>query len=332
MTAGKGRLAMEGVSDAKEFPRRGLIYGALLLVLLIFPFKAGPYWTDVATFFGIYVLLGLSLNIIVGEVGLFNMGHAAFYALGAYTTAILNTVCGIPTIWLLPVSGIVAGGFGYILTRPIIHLRGDYLLIVTIGLNEILRITLINDPWGLTGGPNGVLGIKRMRLGSLVISRPIHFYFFVLIISILAIFALLRLQRSRIGRAWNYIREDEVAAEAMGIDVRSMKLLAFVLGAGLAGIAGSIYATKMMIISPESFTFWESVVLFTIVILGGMGSIPGVIVGSAVMMILPELLRNFMQYRMLFFGAAMVVMMVFRPQGLWPSKRWQLEMGQETEE
>ena len=177
-----------------------------------------------------------------------------------------------------------------------------------------------------------MLGIKRMRLGSLVINRPIHFYFLVLIVTTLVVVVLLRLQRSRIGRAWNYIREDEVAAEAMGIDVRSMKLLAFVLGAALAGIAGSIYATKMMIISPESFTFWESIVLFTIVILGGMGSIPGVIVGSAVMMVLPELLRDFMQYRMLFFGAAMVVMMVFRPQGLWPSKRWQLEMGRETEE
>ena len=250
--------------------------------------------------------------------------------LGAYTTAILNTVCGIPTIWLLPVSGIVAGGFGYISPGPS-FIAGRLSSHSHHRVERNLTHYLINV-LGPYGGPNGVLGIKRMRLGSLVISRPIHFYFFVLIISILAIFVLLRLQRSRIGRAWNYIREDEVAAEAMGIDVRSMKLLAFVLGAGLAGIAGSIYATKMMIISPESFTFWESVVLFTIVILGGMGSIPGVIVGSAVMMILPELLRNFMQYRMLFFGAAMVVMMVFRPQGLWPSKRWQLEMGRETEE
>lgn len=306
-----------------------LIYAVLLAVLVVFPFRAGAYWTDVMVFFGIYVILGLSLNIIVGEVGLFNMGHAAFYAVGAYTTAILNTVWGIPTLWLLPVSGIAAALVGYVLARPIIHLRGDYLLIVTLGLNEIIRITLINDPWGLTGGPNGILGISRIRIGDIVINQPINFYFLILGMIVLIVVCLLRLQRSRIGRAWNYVREDEVAAQAMGIDVRAMKLLAFVLGAGLAGTAGCVYATKMIIISPESFTFWESVVLFAIVVLGGMGSIPGVIVGSAAMMILPELLRDFMQYRMLFFGALMVFMMVFRPQGLWPSRRWQLGLQEE---
>lgn len=299
---------------------------ALGAVALVFPFIANSYWVDVANFFGIYVLLGLSLNIIVGEVGLFNLGHAAFYAVGAYSTAILNTKFGIPVLALLPVAAVLAGAAGYLLARPIIHLRGDYLCIATIGLGEIVRIALVNDPGGLTGGPNGLIGVGRPSLGGLTLFFPHQYYFFIWGIVVVVIWALLRLQRSRVGRAWNFVREDEVAAEAMGIDTRGAKLLAFVLGAGLAGVAGNLYASKMTVIAPESFNFWESVVLFCIVVLGGVGSIPGVVVGSLGMVVLPELLRNFMQYRMLFFGAAMVIMMVFRPEGLWPSRRWRLEI------
>jgi len=284
------------------------------------------YWIDVFFFFGIYALLGLSLNIVLGEVGLFDLGHMGFMAIDAYTTAILNTHFGIPIIFLMPVSALAAAGFAWLVCSPIIHLRGDYLCIVTIGMGEIVRLTLINNPFGITGGPNGVFGIDFLSFGGpLVIDSSIESYFVIWIVVGLTILALINLQRSRIGRAWNCIREDEIAAESTGIDVRYYKLLAFVLGAGLAGIAGNIYASKLMIVSPESFSFIESCMLFCIVLIGGMGSIPGIIIGSAAVSLFPEIFRAFARYRMLIFGAAMVIMMVFRPGGIWPRKRGSVE-------
>jgi len=294
----------------------------VILLLALFPFKMNNYWIDVFFFFGIYVLLGLSLNIVLGEVGLFDLGHMGFMSIGAYTTAILNTTFGIPIIILLPVSAIAAGAFAWLVCSPIIHLRGDYLCIVTIGMGEIVRLVLINNPFGITGGPNGVFGIDFISFGGpLIVDSSIEYYFVIWIIVGLSIIGLVNLQRSRIGRAWNCIREDEVAAEATGIDVRYYKLLAFVLGAGLAGVAGNIYASKLMIVSPESFVFMESCMLFCIVLIGGMGSIPGVLIGAAVISLFPEIFRTFAQYRMLIFGAAMVAMMIFRPGGIWPRKR-----------
>ena len=245
-----------------------------------------------------------------------------FMAIGAYTTAILNTTFGIPIIVLLPISAIAAGAFAWLVCSPIIHLRGDYLCIVTIGMGEIVRLTLNNNPFGITGGPNGVFGIDFPSLGNIfVVDNSTKFYYYIWIIVGLTIIGLVNLQRSRIGRAWNCIREDEIAAEATGIDVRHYKLLAFVLGAGLAGVAGNIYASKLMMVSPESFNFMESCLLFCIVLIGGMGSIPGVLIGAAAISLFPEFFRTFAQYRMLIFGAAMVAMMVFRPGGIWPRKR-----------
>jgi len=297
-----------------------IIIVAILFIIL--PFIINAYWVDVLFFFGVYALLGLSLNIVLGEVGLFDLGHMGFMAIGAYTTAILNTTFGIPIIILLPVSAIAAGTFAWLVCSPIIHLRGDYLCIVTIGMGEIVRLTLNNNPFGITGGPNGVFGIDFPSLGSIfVVDNSTKFYYYIWIIVGLTIIGLVNLQRSRIGRAWNCIREDEVAAESTGIDVRYYKLLAFVLGAGLAGVAGNIYATKLMIVSPESFSFMESCMLFCIVLIGGMGSIPGVLIGAAAISLFPEMFRTFAQYRMLIFGTAMVVMMVFRPGGIWPRKR-----------
>jgi len=307
----------------------GLKQSTLFIVLgvfFIYPFIVNNYYIDVAFFFGIYALLGLSLNIVLGEVGLFDLGHAGFYAIGAYTTAILNTKFGIPILVLLPVSALAAGFFAYIVCSPIIHLRGDYLCIVTIGIGEIVRIALINNPFDLTGGPNGVFGIDFPSLGSLfVIDSSIKYYFLIWIVVALSIFGLIRLQKSRIGRAWNCIREDEVAAGANGIDVRYYKLLAFVLGAALAGVAGNLYASKLMCVSPESFTFWESCLMFCIVLIGGMGSIPGVIIGAAFISLFPEIFRPFAMYRMLVFGTVMILMMMFRPGGVWPRKRGGLE-------
>ncbi|TET07740.1 MAG: branched-chain amino acid ABC transporter permease [Candidatus Atribacteria bacterium] len=292
------------------------------ILFIILPFIINAYWVDVLFFFGVYALLGLSLNIVLGEVGLFDLGHMGFMAIGAYTTAILNTTFGIPIIVLLPVSAIAAGAFAWLVCSPIIHLRGDYLCIVTIGMGEIVRLTLNNNPFGITGGPNGVFGIDFPSLGNIfVVDNSTKFYYYIWIIVGLTIIGLVNLQRSRIGRAWNCIREDEIAAEATGIDVRYYKLLAFVLGAGLAGVAGNIYATKLMMVSPESFNFMESCMLFCIVLIGGMGSIPGVLIGAAVISLFPEFFRTFALYRMLIFGAAMVAMMVFRPGGIWPRKR-----------
>jgi branched-chain amino acid transport system permease protein len=298
------------------------IIGIIAALFCIYPFFANDYLLDVMFFFGIYTILGLSLNIVLGEVGLFDLGHASFYAIGAYTTAILNTSFGIPILVLLPFSALSAALFAYVVVSPIIHLRGDYLCIVTIGMGEIVRLALINNPFSLTGGSNGVVGIDNPSLGSfIVIDTSFEFYWLTWIVVALSIFGLVRLQNSRIGRAWNCIREDEIAAEASGIDVRLYKLLAFVLGAGLAGVAGNIYASKMMVVSPHSFTFMESALLFCIVLIGGMGSIPGVVIGAAAISLFPEVFRGFALYRMLIFGAAMAIMMIFRPGGIWPRKR-----------
>lgn len=299
----------------------------IILVFLFFPIIIkSNYIIDVLFFFGIYTLLGLSLNIVLGEVGLFDLGHMGFAAIGAYTTAILNTSFGIPTLLLLPVSAIAAGIFAYLVCSPIIHLRGDYLCIVTIGMGEIIRLTLINNPFGITGGPNGVFGICFPSIGNfLVVNNCYKFYYYIWIIVGLTVIALIRLQESRIGRAWNCIREDIIAAEAAGIDVRYYKLLAFVIGAALAGVAGSVYATKLMIVSPDSFTFMESCLLFCIVLIGGMGSIPGVFIGAAAISLFPEVFQAFAQYRMLIFGAVMVLMMMFRPGGVWPRQRGKLQ-------
>ncbi|HOI06311.1 MAG TPA: branched-chain amino acid ABC transporter permease [Deltaproteobacteria bacterium] len=312
-------LSPEKKSFLKSQP---LVVSVFVAAFIVYPFLVSDYFIDIAFFFGIYALLGLSLNIVLGEVGLFDLGHAGFYAIGAYTTAILNTKFGIPILVLIPISALAAALFAYIVFSPVIHLQGDYLLIVTLGMGEIIRQALINNPFDLTGGPNGVFGIDFPKIGEyFVCDSSIEYYFLIWAIVGLSIVGLKSLQNSRIGRAWNYIREDEVAANANGIDSRSYKLLAFVLGAGLAGIAGNVYACKLMVVSPESFTFWESCLMFCIVLIGGMGSIPGVLIGAAFISLFPEIFRPFAMYRMLIFGSAMILMMMFRPGGAWPRKR-----------
>ncbi len=284
------------------------------------PLFLNAYQVDVLNSIGLYGLLALGLNLILGEAGLFNMGHAAFYAVGAYTAAILNTRYQIPILWTLPLSGLTAGLFALAVARPVVHLRGDYLLIVTIGVGEIVRIALVNDIFGMTGGANGIFGISRPQLFGIVIRRPQEFFYLIWGCVALTIFLFLRLKQSRFGRALNYLREDEVAAEGSGINTAYYKLAAFGLGAAWAGMAGTLFAAKMTIISPESFNFWESVVLFMIVILGGAGNIIGVLLAAFLVVGLPELFREFASARMLVFGLVMVVMMVFRPQGLLPAR------------
>ena len=297
-----------------------LLAGALFALLLCAPLALDRYWVDVLNSIGLYAILGLSLNIILGYAGMFHMGHAAFYAIGAYTTAILNTSYGVPVLWTLPLSGLAAALFALLVARPIIHLRGDYLLIVTIGMVEIVRIALINDVFGITGGANGIFGIDRPQLFGFKIRQPQHFFYLIWLFAGLTILLFSLLENSRFGRALNYLREDEVAAEGSGINTAAYKLAAFVLGAGWAGMAGTIFAAKMTIISPESFSFWESVVLFMIVILGGAGNIAGVILGAFLVVGLPEIFRDFASARMLFYGLAMMFMMIYRTQGILPPR------------
>jgi branched-chain amino acid transport system permease protein len=314
-------LAQDGNGGKRRVDRRALTIGAVA-ILVIFPLLPfiDNYWIDVGFYCGIYALLGLSLNIVLGEVGLFDLGHTGFYAIGAYATAILNTQLHLPILLLLPISALAAGLFAWIVTAPVIHLKGDYLCIVTIGIGEIVRLTMINNPLGLTGGPNGINGIDTPVLIVPIISSR-QFYYLIWGLIALITFALIRLQRSRVGRAWNYIREDETAAEALGVDVRHYKLAAFVIGAAIAGVAGNIYASKQMSVSPESFTFMESSLLFCIVLLGGLGSIPGTMLGAIAITIFPEIFRPFAKYRLMFFGLALLFMMIFKPAGILPRVR-----------
>ena len=307
--------------------RKTLAYAAIVLAMLALPKFLSAYSINVLNDVGLYAVLALSLNIILGHAGLFNMGHAAFYAMGAYATAILNTRYGIPILWLMAPSGLVAGLFAFIVVRPIIHLRGDYLLIVTIGIVEIVNIAIVNNVFGLTGGANGIYGISRPELFGYTLSKPHQLYYLIWAFVGLTVILFHLLENSRFGRALNYIKQDALAAQGTGINASHYKVAAFVLGAFWAGMAGTLYATKMTLISPESFTFWESVLLFAIVILAGSGSIKGVLLGSFLLIALLELFRDFGSARMLVFGAAMMVMMIFRPQGLLPPKPQKYTVG-----
>ena len=304
--------------------RKHVFLGLLVLILAVLPAAINNYYIDVLTLAGIYVVLALGLNIVVGMAGLLDLGYVSFYAIGAYTYALLSTRLDVSFWVALPLGGLSAALFGVALGFITLRLRGDYLAIVTLGFIQIVNLILKN--WdSVTNGPNGILGIGRPAIGGFVFSRPVHFYYLILAIAMLAVFSVDRLNRSRIGRAWIAIREDEIAAGAMGVDTTRMKVLAFALGAAWAGVAGVFFAGKFAFVSPESFTFLESVIVLSMVVLGGMGSIPGVIIGALIIIILPELLREFSNYRMLIFGLALTGMMIFRPQGLIGNPRRLLE-------
>ncbi|RME32933.1 MAG: branched-chain amino acid ABC transporter permease, partial [Thermoflexia bacterium] len=239
---------------------------------------------------------------------------------------------GVPLVLTWPISVLVAALFGYLISRPIIHLRGDYLCVVTIAFGEVVRLALVNNIFGITGGANGLSGIDRPVLFGLTLRTPLQHYYLTLFFLVLTLFAVRRLENSRLGRAWVCIREDETAAEAMGIDTVRAKLLAFVVGSGWAGLAGALYVARVPVVSPELARFIESVVMFCIVVLGGTGSIPGVFVGTLGMVTLPEILRPLQTWRDAWMGVAMVAMMIARPEGLWPSRRVRMEIRGEEEE
>ncbi len=311
--------------------------------LMIWPFMVSRGAVDLATLALIYVMLGLGLNIVVGLAGLLDLGYVGFYAVGAYSYALLNQYFGLDFWSSLVMGGMLAAFFGFILGFPVLRLRGDYLAIVTLGFGEIIRI-LLNNWTALTGGPNGISQIPKPTLFGLEFGRrakeegnvPFHEYFGIaysseykviflyilaVLLVILTLFVINRLLRMPIGRAWEALREDDIACRSLGLNPTAIKLSAFTIGAGFAGFAGTFFAARQGFISPESFTFIESAIILAIVVLGGMGSQLGVILAAVIMTVLPEFAREFQEYRMLMFGLMMVCMMVWRPEGLLPMKR-----------
>jgi len=290
----------------------------ICIVAVAFPFVFSIYQTNIMITAMIYILLGLGLNIVVGVAGLLDLGYAAFYAVGAYSYALLNYHFGLGFWTVLAIGAGLAALFGIILGFPVLRLRGDYLAIVTLGFGEIIR--LIMENWNeFSFGPSGIANIPRPGFFGMEMNieqATIYIYFLMIVLALFTIFVVNRLQNSRIGRAWIALREDEVACQAMGIDKRKTKLMAFALGATWAGFAGVVFAAKTTFINPASFTLWESINILCVVVLGGMGSIVGVIVGAFTLVLLPEYLRFLSEYRILVYGAVLVIMMVFRPGGI----------------
>ena len=302
---------------------------------VVFPHLTERYAHDVAISVLVYICLGLGLNVVVGMAGLLDLGYIAFYGVGAYTYALLSVHFGL-SFWLcLPLAAAFAAVAGCIIGYPTLRMRGDYLAIVTLGFGEIVRIVL-NNWMSLTNGPNGILGIKPPgaywwqdgKLGHIWLGSLEQLYYVILGLAVCTIVAVYRINHSRIGRAFEAVREDQTAAELMGVNTLGIKLLAYAMGAVFGGLAGAFFASRMRFVSPESFTFIESAMVLAMVVLGGMGSIPGVILGALALIALPEIFRGFELYRMFVFGGVMAMMMLFRPKGLWPAKR----MGARSEE
>ncbi len=316
--ASKGFIAGT-IQKIKSEPK---LYKSVLVVVaafaISFPFLFSMYQTNIMTTALIYVMLGLGLNIVVGLAGLLDLGYVAFYAIGAYSYALLNHHFGLGFWMVLPIGGILGAFFGILLGFPVLRLRGDYLAIVTLGFGEIIRLILEN--WNtFSMGPSGIANISRPSFFNIEFSlseATIYLYYLVILLCIFTIFVVNRLQNSRIGRAWIALREDEIACQAMGIDKTKTKLTAFALGATWAGMGGVVFAAKTTFVNPASFTIWESIIILCVVVLGGMGSVPGVIAGALILILLPEYLRAFSEYRMLIFGVVLVLMMVFRPGGI----------------
>ena len=328
-----------------------LVFAALLLVL---PFAAdwalGRTWVRILGFALLYIMLALGLNIVVGFAGLLDLGYVAFFAVGAYLYALLASPhfgIHLPFWVLLPLGAAITCVFGVLLGAPTLRLRGDYLAIVTLGFGEIIRIFLnnLNAPINITNGPQGVNLIDPIKIGGVSLAQThtlfelsfpavYNYYYLFLVLALAVIFVSIRLESSRIGRAWVAIREDEVAAEAMGINTRNVKLLAFAMGASFGGVSGGLFAGFQGFVSPESFTLIESIMILCMVVLGGMGHIPGVVLGAVLLVVLPEALRYLgplqqalfgrvladpADLRLLVFGLALILVMLLRPSGLWPS-------------
>jgi branched-chain amino acid transport system permease protein len=339
------RVLAEGLAHAGRY-----VAPALLLLAVALPFVVGRYGIDLGILVLTYVMLGWGLNIVVGLAGLLDLGYVAFYAVGAYSYALLAQTFGLGFWTCLPLAGILAALWGVLLGFPVLRLRGDYLAIVTLAFGEIIRVLLINSV-SVTGGPNGISGIPRPTLFGLQFSAaggpgtfsgffgldfsPTHrvafLYYVILGLALLTNWVTLRLRRVALGRAWEALREDEVACRSLGINVTVTKLTAFAMGAGFGGLAGAFFATRAAFISPESFTFFESAIVLAIVVLGGLGSQLGVALAAVVMIGGLEAFRDLQDYRLLIFGSAMVLTMVLRPRGLVSGRTPSVALGKRHE-
>jgi branched-chain amino acid transport system permease protein len=302
--------------------RKG-IYAGLMVIVVVMPLVSSLYQTSIMITALVYVILALGLNVVIGLGGMLHLGYIAFFAVGAYTYGILNQFFGVGFWLALPIGAFLATLSGVLLALPVLRLRGDYLAIVTLGFAEIVRI-LFNNLTSITGGPQGIGNIPRPGLFGIDMNLStvtVYIYYIVVVAVLLTIFVVWRFENSRLGRALIAMGEDDIAAEAMGIDLTRIKVIAFGLGSLWAGIGGVIFASRTTFINPASFTVWQSVIVLSCVVLGGMGSIPGAIVGALGLILIPEYLRAFSDYRMLMFGAILVTMMVFRPGGLIQKKR-----------
>ncbi len=350
---GRSRAAARQANRAfaERITRAGKYVAPLLLVVaLAVPLSGQRYYLDLGILVMTYVMLGWGLNIVVGLAGLLDLGYVAFYAVGAYSYAIISTTFGLGFWTCLPIAGLLAALWGVMLGFPVLRLRGDYLAIVTLAFGEIIRIVITN--WvSLTNGPNGISGIPRPTLFGLDFSpaggagsfsdffhlppsptwRAVYLYYVILALALLTNWVTLRLRRLPLGRAWEALREDEVACRSLGINVTVTKLTAFAIGALFGGFAGAFFATRQAFVSPESFTFIESAIVLSIVVLGGLGSQLGVALAALVMIGGFEVFRALADYRMLVFGAALVVIMVLRPRGLVAGRTPTVALGHKRE-
>lgn len=329
-------------------PRQKLLAAAIIVAAIAWPFLVSRGSVDIATLTLIYVMLGLGLNVVVGLSGLLVLGYGGFYAIGAYTYALLNHYYGLGFWESLPLAGIVTAIFGFLLGFPVLRLRGDYLAIVTLGFGEIVRILLLNNT-EITGGPNGISQIPKPTFFGLEFNRSardggwdtfhnffglkydpsdriVFLYLVALLLVVVTLFVINRLLRMPLGRAWEALREDEIACRSLGLSPTKIKLTAFTISAAFAGFAGTLFAARQGFVSPESFTFVESAFVLAIVVLGGMGSQFAVILAAILLVVSRELMRDLNEYSMLLLGALMVLMMIWRPQGLLPMKRPQLKL------
>lgn len=326
------RAHFHALPATQQKAARGLGIGLGLLVLLIFPMLAGNFIGQVLMLIGLYVLMGMGLNLELGLAGLLDLGFVAFFAVGAYATALLTADSKYALLHLsywqaMPVAVALSLVVGVLFGVPVLRVRGDYLAVATLGLGEIVRVLVLSDMAApLLGGAQGVLNIPRPAIAGYHLDDPVSLFYLTLACSAVAAYFAWRLENSRLGRAWTAIRDDEDVAQALGINLVNVKLLAYGLGATFAGLAGSIFAVMLGSIFPHSFQLLISINVLALIIVGGMGSLPGVVVGAAALIGLPELLREFGEFRFLFYGLTIVVMMRLRPAGLWPSTARQREM------
>lgn len=294
-------------------------YIGFLFLMAIIPFVSNTLWITIATTFCIFSVVALSVDIVLGRAGMFDMGHAMFFGMGAYVTAIMNVHFGFNILLAIPVAIIVPAVIAILISTPIVHLRGDYLLVATVGFNIVFIQTLRNNFLGMTGGDDGIFGVDATVMG-IFLDEPLIVYYMAFALLLITLLIIRNLEKSKTGRALHYVQEDPIASESIGINTRFYRVFSFALGAAIAGVAGFIFTIQYTAVSPSAFDFMTSVMFFAIVLVGGKASIPGILAGTFIMFVLPEVFKEFQTYRYFVFGIAMIVSMVLRPQGIIPAK------------